>query len=93
MNIINYNYWKTKDKQIVKITDMSAGHLINTIDIIENKWLPKLKKEFQEYQISFHSKTWDDPFPFDDVRDLFPKYGVLENYVKTMKLELTSRKV
>jgi hypothetical protein len=60
MNQINYSYWNTKDKQIVKITDMSAGHLINTIDIIENKWLPKLKKEFQEHQISFNSKNWDD---------------------------------
>lgn len=92
-NNLKLNYWKTKDRQIIRIDKMTDDHLKNTINKIDKDWLPRLEKEFENFKLEFNKNTWDCPLPFYDVRDFRPDYERLEYQKELMNLELESRKI
>ena len=94
-----YNYWTTKEKQVVKITNMSSGHIQNCLTLLseKKKWL---EQEFDKENARFstlcssHADITDQiPFFFDSIEDWCPTYRKICEYIKVFELELKSRDV
>lgn len=92
-----YNYWTTKNRSVIKITDMSTEHLKNTIDFIEEnlaiRQLRFANDEKEWYNSQMQGADINDiiPYPFDCAAES-PSYKRLKKYKKIMELELKSRK-